>query len=1361
MGQQVSYGGGHVSIHAGTLVVDGRITCDGSTATDSLAGGGAGGSIYLSVQNMSGNGSVSANGGNGGKFIYTTFGEGGGGGGGRIAIFASNGSEYNGAISAAGGLGFQVGSAGTVFTAIGGNGSTLVIANNDRGNCQGTRIDAVSPFGPVDKIIVRSFGAAILDVDHRRFLVSSISGDGTGVLYVSNDSTLVYDKKFGETLQLVNMSVILAGGYLDSPLVSIGAGGRLHLTSIGAQTAIANAVVYTFTNLTINALGSVVFDYRSVYSGSTNTSLVRLKVVEVLTINHGGLISSNGQGYSGLNSVTQDVRNCSNSVGQHGIGCGGFGTIGGGGGAYGGKGGQGLSADGGAPYGDVIRPTDFGSGGGGSFPSKAGGKGGGVVHIRAHRIEIDGTISANGVAGVAAGAGGGSGGTVNILAAMIFSPSGKGVIEANGGDGSLSATYFGGGGSGGRLSINCKECPMNGNSSDYTLGTSRITMAAYGGTSSISAFSDSHSDEPVWARRGMVASNVATREQASPGTIYTAVGNHSSPMESSLIVSGSPVSSIDTVYVLSKVWTHATTNSSVYLTRSRTDYISDVLLNITKLFITQNASFSLSSTSTLTLKTILVDDSSQLIIERGASLMIPERFFLSAGTVVVAGRVLGGTNLTLSGKSKILLGSNSSWTSSTLSTLSSASTSSGMNVSELSMLGSSELHVLNGETNQSRLVLTFNRLVLSYLSSISSNGNGGQPMQPKYGWDSVGFGGWHASSGGGTYFMDTQTYGSSVFPQSYGTAGGSTIDNQGGAGGGALYIVVGEELLLDGTISSDGSACVQKTAQTRPSGGGAGGSVLIQMPYSGKFSGDGTVSASGGSSCASGGFAGSGGRIAIHILNNSFSNFHGTFRTHPGTQYIATDNSAGGGTVFLSDEKMQNGMLTTSSNRESETPICMCGCSTVAETLEMSTIYISESPLIVDNSCSITLSDGVQSIRESFMLSTFTGGDGNYSGGLRLYRNSTMHYSGDVVMSNIMITLNSSIIVSNNSLTMRNSTLRMTTEYSRVLTVGKVLDLPDSFVRYSLSFVSVNALNILLGGLIEFLPVATLLLDSNHISADSLVVYTGGIIKAVGVQLNPHLSWNSTNLDYKFMPHFGRPSGTKSYASGGGHSGPGTQGSGHTSAGAYRGEVLLPTGPGGPGGPDLGKQILGGGGGGGIRITVSSYFLMNGTIDVSGSSAPTNTAAGGGAGGSIYIESAFGSLQGSGALVARGGNGSISGHSNLHSGAGSGGRVAINVCRDFFDGEIVAEGGLSVQLPASLSPLVSVTQFDKLLQYSSSKSLGLLQIVVAAASGTIVRVPVAYNSSRQYQLISQRGKCVSSYNRKNSFTNYSSITVSG
>ena len=318
--------------------------------------------------------------------------------------------------------------------------------------------------------------------------------------------------------------------------------------------------------------------------------------------------------------------------------------------------------------------------------------------------------------------------------------------------------------------------------------------------------------------------------------------------------------------------------------------------------------------------------------------------------------------------------------------------------------------------------------------------------------------------------------------------------------------------------------------------------MLIQMPYSGKFRGDGTVSASGGSSCASGGFAGSGGRIAIHILNNSFSNFHGTFRTHPGTQYIAADNSAGGGTVFLSAEKMQNGMLTTSSNRESETPICMCGCSTVAETLEMSTIYISESPLIVDNSCSITLLDGVQSIQESIMLSTFTGSDGNYSGGLLLYRNSTMHYSGDVVMSNIIITLNSSIIVSNNSLTMRNSTLRMTTEYSGVITVEKVLDLPDSFVRYSLSFVYVNALNILSGGLIEFLPVATLLLDSNHISADSLIVYTGGIIKAVGVQLNPHLSWNSTNLDYKFMPHFGRPSGTRSYASGGGHSGPGTQG---------------------------------------------------------------------------------------------------------------------------------------------------------------------------------------------------------------------------
>lgn len=102
-------GGGAVRLMVGgTLSVNGQLVAQGQSAYQNDQGGGAGGSLWLSVGELAGVGLISANGGDGESR------HGGGGGGGRIAVyFASN--HFTGTLTANGGVGTQYGGAGTLY----------------------------------------------------------------------------------------------------------------------------------------------------------------------------------------------------------------------------------------------------------------------------------------------------------------------------------------------------------------------------------------------------------------------------------------------------------------------------------------------------------------------------------------------------------------------------------------------------------------------------------------------------------------------------------------------------------------------------------------------------------------------------------------------------------------------------------------------------------------------------------------------------------------------------------------------------------------------------------------------------------------------------------------------------------------------------------------------------------------------------------------------------------------------------------------------------------------------------------------------------------------------------------------------
>ncbi len=98
-------GGGAVHLDAtGTLTLDGTVSADGASA----AGGGSGGSIWITAGTITGTGSIKANGGNGLNDMWDV---GGGGSGGRIAVHY-NVNGFAGTAQARGG--YRPGEDGTV-----------------------------------------------------------------------------------------------------------------------------------------------------------------------------------------------------------------------------------------------------------------------------------------------------------------------------------------------------------------------------------------------------------------------------------------------------------------------------------------------------------------------------------------------------------------------------------------------------------------------------------------------------------------------------------------------------------------------------------------------------------------------------------------------------------------------------------------------------------------------------------------------------------------------------------------------------------------------------------------------------------------------------------------------------------------------------------------------------------------------------------------------------------------------------------------------------------------------------------------------------------------------------------------------
>ncbi len=428
-------GGGAIKLAvANNLTVNGTISANGGNGTTSnygAGGGGAGGSIWIAAGSLGGNGQIGANGGNG---AWTYYGYSGGGGGGRIAIDVPiAGNSFNGIVTTYGGSGYQAGGAGTVYWS---QTDRLIVNNNAQNGAVTALLAADYDFNVFE---IKSGGWVKVAGTASNITLTNnntIIGDGTGRL--DAEGTVHVPVDF--VLNGVTLGILNGLGGASTITTQTNGGLELHANSSAHPNGI-----YSFQSITVKS-GTFIRLVSYDDPASTNDYGVTLQVGD-LVVESGGLLESDGRGYA---AATGPGKGGDGSAQNSRAGGGGHGGVGGIGGSGSVAAGTGL---GGGTYGDLYAPISLGSGGG-NQSGLPGGAGGGAIKLAvANNLTVNGTISANGGNGTTSNygaGGGGAGGSIWIAAGSL---GGNGQIGANGGNGAWTYYGYSGGGGGGRIAI--------------------------------------------------------------------------------------------------------------------------------------------------------------------------------------------------------------------------------------------------------------------------------------------------------------------------------------------------------------------------------------------------------------------------------------------------------------------------------------------------------------------------------------------------------------------------------------------------------------------------------------------------------------------------------------------------------------------------------------------------------------------------------------------------------------------------------------------------------------------------------------------------------------------------------------------
>ncbi len=456
------HGGGTIRLEVtGTARIEngGQILANGNAGGVWSAGGGAGGSIWLTCNELAGNGLIAANAGASGTSGYTP-----GSGGGRIALEYNtwNRQGTNTAWYGWGNASFGPGDPGTLYVS-----GTQVFAKVISGHAF-RYVGNMTNWEPEG--LVLSNALLWLDITNLKVhvkgdlkLINSelrlIGGEGNTVMdFLTVDQDLILTN---------NSRLVLFSGVTNEPPEGA------EVVRVGRDMVVAtNCTVYPvswfslrrYPELGIRASPTAnhgtFYDPTIPYppsntAAATNGGSVRFEIARNLIVAAGGAIDATACGYAG-GFYDMSPYSQYNGPTRLGYGPGANQTtlyISAGAG-HGGTGGKGYYGDGGGPaYGSSnapIRPGSGGARGANDWYDSRAGQGGGLVRVSVGReARIDGSILADGSSAYGNG-GGGSGGGIWITCRAF---SGAGTIRAKGGDASSVRTTGGGGGAGGRIAI--------------------------------------------------------------------------------------------------------------------------------------------------------------------------------------------------------------------------------------------------------------------------------------------------------------------------------------------------------------------------------------------------------------------------------------------------------------------------------------------------------------------------------------------------------------------------------------------------------------------------------------------------------------------------------------------------------------------------------------------------------------------------------------------------------------------------------------------------------------------------------------------------------------------------------------------
>lgn len=387
-------GGGVIRLTAQRLVLNGQLRANGAnglhTASGS-AGGGAGGSVNVTVTNLSGAGTLSANGGLGGNTNAT-------GGAGRIKMSYAS-STFAGAYSVRQGNGAIDGTIHIIDTTL----DQLRVEGGTRVLRSGETYQSIA-FGPGGSLNVtgRAAIATPLIIPKGNVVTLSSTAALDSLLIDQVDGTLQVNADVAQDAGLTVRGRMVLNAQLTVPRLDTATGSVItHDATLNTMHLVVPGTLTLVPGAQINVAGMGYPPAPGVFGASGST-------IDPIT---GGVVSGSSQGGAGSHAGA----------------------------------GAGPSA---AVY-DTPSAPRFGGGGGGQGICGGpfyGGAGGGVIRVTAGVLQILGNVVADGypasLGACSTPAGSGAGGTVVLTADQLM---GDGGIYARGGSG-LSSCVSGGGG---------------------------------------------------------------------------------------------------------------------------------------------------------------------------------------------------------------------------------------------------------------------------------------------------------------------------------------------------------------------------------------------------------------------------------------------------------------------------------------------------------------------------------------------------------------------------------------------------------------------------------------------------------------------------------------------------------------------------------------------------------------------------------------------------------------------------------------------------------------------------------------------------------------------------------------------------